>query len=81
MSELKACPFCGNEPDTYWNTRPIEDALRQRIAELEARVLPDEVLDQIEAELEKALERYTFFPATHEHLSNLISALCKARGK
>ena len=64
MSELKRCPFCGNEPvvegnlvacnnlncptyDNYWtdpmiftcdqwNTRPIEDALHARIAELEA---------------------------------------------
>lgn len=64
MSELKPCPFCGNEPvvegnlvacnnlncpthDNYWtdpmiftcdqwNTRPIEDALNKRIAELEA---------------------------------------------
>jgi len=68
--ELKACPFCGKQPDIFvieevefhtrwgvecqncgatiqddfdesdlekaWNTRPIEDALRARIAELEA---------------------------------------------
>ena len=52
MSELKACPFCGN-PDVmeylgddeiwcgicleharpaHWNTRPIEDALRGKLA-------------------------------------------------
>jgi hypothetical protein len=30
-----------------WNTRVIEDALRSKIAELEARILPDEVLDEI----------------------------------
>lgn len=55
MDELKACPFCGNEPQEIttngkplvvcwcrgcvndpknWNTRPIEDALNKRIAEL-----------------------------------------------
>lgn len=66
MSELKPCPFCGNEPvvegnlvacnnlncpthDNYWtdpmiftcdqwNTRPIEDELRARIAELEGEI-------------------------------------------
>ena len=67
MSELKPCPFCGNEPHIdanyhlfscqnkdciadatnyeatmgffeQWNTRPIEDALTARIAELEAEV-------------------------------------------
>ena len=66
MSELKPCPFCGNEAQVntwtmhgitesrcfcsnsdcpnsvrtvaleQWNTRPIEDALHARIAELEA---------------------------------------------
>ena len=62
MSELKPCPFCGEEPATRagfaicinddceqsnywsgldiddWNTRPIEDALNARIAELEAEL-------------------------------------------
>ena len=68
MSELKPCPFCGNEPTVTnefddevlfygctkdidcplydapfvnlenWNTRPIEDALNARIAELESLV-------------------------------------------
>lgn len=60
MSELKECPFCGNEvypaisaslddgntrcrncgakmPTKDWNNRPIENALRARIAELEAK--------------------------------------------
>ena len=33
-----ACMFCGAEtPFDIWNTRPIEDALRARIAELEAK--------------------------------------------
>ena len=46
MSELKPCPFhncltCGCYDTLYmrdkdWNTRPIEDALNARIAELEA---------------------------------------------
>ena len=46
MSELKPCPFhncltCGCYDTLYmrdkdWNTRPIEDALKARIAELEA---------------------------------------------
>lgn len=46
MSELKPCPFCGPESEhdcsceihisvVKWNTRPIEDALAKRIAELE----------------------------------------------
>ena len=48
MSELKPCPFhncltcaCVDEVDMTvkdWNTRPIEDDLRKRIAELEAMV-------------------------------------------
>ena len=66
MSEIKPCPFCGNDPvvegnlvacnnlncpthDNYWtdpmiftcdqwNTRPIEDALHARIAELSQAV-------------------------------------------
>jgi hypothetical protein len=46
VSELKPCPFCGPESEhdcsceihisvVKWNTRPIEDALAKRIAELE----------------------------------------------
>ena len=49
MSELKLCPFCGGSANMCdcamscditvqtWNTRPIEDALNARIAELERR--------------------------------------------
>ena len=61
MSELKACPFCGEPPvvglngyprcpipgiGTHaggmtveeWQTRPIEDALQQRVEELEMNI-------------------------------------------
>ena len=43
MNKLKSCPFCGTNDWLYHivdentiNTRPIEDDLRKRIAELEA---------------------------------------------
>ena len=48
MNELKNCPFhncltcgcydCVDIPDKQWNTRPIEDALQARIAELETAI-------------------------------------------
>lgn len=75
MSELKACPFCGDQEGIHpiddmwlgcrrcgargpdftvnpgpWNTRPIEDSLRARIAHLERAVedAADCLLDLIE---------------------------------
>lgn len=52
--ELKPCPFhnsiicgCWNSVDipvSHWNTRPIEDALKARIAEL---TIPDDVLETL----------------------------------
>ena len=87
MSELKPCPFCGNEPvvegnlvacnnlncpthDNYWtdpmiftcdqwNTRPIEDELQARIAELEAaqRWIPvSERLPELDQDVLAAVE-------------------------
>ena len=77
--QVVICMDCGAEKDTdlgEWNTRPIEDALTARIAELELRLdvyngnMYDVVVDENAkankriAELEAEIERFTAHDAT-----------------
>lgn len=103
MSELKLCPFCGNEPQEItlngkplvvcwgrdcvhdpkrWNTRPIEDALTTRIAELEAeserlsQLLHDE-MSQLEIATDLGNKRWTALNKIYEDGEKHNTNWCK----
>ena len=96
MSELKPCPFhncltCGCYDTLYmrdkdWNTRPIEDALNARIAELEAECaslgvrLHDE-MSQLEIATDLGNKRWTALNEIYEKSEKHSAWWCKRKAQ